>query len=62
MLTEGHTFEVWVGDEMRASTWAMDREEALGEARHYEWTYRDEPDVRVYEVTRRLVPPAEEQR
>ena len=50
-----HEFEVWQGDEMVASA-SGPREDALREAMHYAAQYAEDGPVRVFEVTRTLVP------
>lgn len=52
-----HEFEVWQGDEMVASA-SGPREDALREAMHYAAQYAEDGPVRVFEVTRTLVPNA----
>lgn len=50
-----YEFEVWQGDEMVAST-SGPRDAALREAMHYASQYEEDGPVRVFEVTRTLVP------
>jgi len=50
-----YEFEVWQGDEMVASA-SGPREDALREAMHYAVQYAQDGPVRVFEVTRTLMP------
>lgn len=55
-----YEFEVWQGDEMVAGA-SGPREDALREAMHYAAQYTEDGPVRVFEVTRTLVPNAQDQ-
>lgn len=48
-------FEVWQGDEMVASV-SGPRDEALRDAMHYATQYQQDGPVRIFEVTRTIVP------